>query len=128
MSNYENITFTRKSHTFAEIENKKNHTIRQLEKEMERRNRKPSNRLGKNAKKQKARRNLVLKDEETEEEVEEEEFSLVIKPSRIPLGRLKRKPGHRERRPDTIEFNEVNPLDFHPDPFAPQHLMKFLNK
>jgi len=51
MSNYENITTTRKCQTFADIENKKNNTIRQLEKEMERRNRKPSNRLGKNAKK-----------------------------------------------------------------------------
>lgn len=107
MSNYDNISATRKSQTFAEIENKKNNTIKQLEKEMERRNRAPSIRLGKNTKKQEARRNLVLINEEIEEHIEQqvEEMPLGIKPSRIPLYRLKRKPSHRERRPETINFS-----------------------
>ena len=110
MSNYDNITSARKYQTFAEIENKKIIKIKQLEKEMERRNRGPSNRLGKNAKKQEARRNFVLNDEKLVENVED--IVLGIKPSRTPLRRLKRKPGHRERRPETIDFMEENPLEF----------------
>jgi hypothetical protein len=107
MSNYYNITSDRKSQSFAELENKKNNTIKQLEKEMERRNRLPSCRLGKNAKKQEARRNLVLSYEEAEQHIEEvQDIALGIKPSRIPLGRLKRKPGHRERRPEIMNFND----------------------
>ena len=113
MSNYENITVTRKSQTFDEIENKKNNTIKQLKKVIERRNRLPTNRLGKNAKKQEARLNLVLKEKEVEEQIEEvKDTGLGIKPSRTPLSRLKRKPGHRERRPDTIYFNEVNSFEY----------------
>ena len=117
MSNYENIRIARKSQTFAEIESKKNIKIKQLEKEMERRNKVPSNRLGKNAKKQEARRKLILSDEEDKEEVEEvtEVIKIGIKKSRIPYGRPKRKPGHRERRPESINFNEENPLDFPKD-------------
>lgn len=67
-----------------------------------------------------------MNDEEIEQQVEQvTQTAFGIKPSRIPLGRLKRKPGHRERRPDTIDFNEVNPLDFPANPFDPVHLIKF---
>jgi hypothetical protein len=105
MSNYENITTTKKYQTFADVVNKKNRTIKQLEKELERRSRSPSNRLGKNAKKQLSRRNLVLNKEERVEEPNEDHVEKIIvgsiKPQRIPLGRLKRKPSHRERSDET---------------------------
>jgi hypothetical protein len=108
MSNYENVTTTKNYPTISDVVNKKNRTIKQLEKELERRNRSPSNRLGKNAKKEASRRNLVLNEEEHNEEPNEEPFieNIIagsIKPQRIPLGRLKRKPSHRERG-DEIKF------------------------
>ena len=90
MSKYENIKYTRKCKTDAEIKYKKYLTLKQLEKDFKRKNRKSSIHLGKNEKN---------------------------KATRIPLGRLKRKPSHRNKRPDTINFNEDNPLEYCMNPY-----------
>ena len=107
MSNYENITTNSRKMKDIEVERKTDSKLRKLEKEMERRNRTPSNRLGKNAKKQAARLENILKVEEVD--IVDEEVTVVkipgsIKQPRIPLTRQKRKPSHRERRPEVENF------------------------
>ena len=103
----------------SEIEHKKIHKIKQIEKDVERRNRSPSNRLGKNAKKNSARREFVLREQNSEGETSQDsEEELIIdntKPLRMPLHRLKRKIGHREKRPETINFEEDNRFEFPED-------------
>jgi len=104
--NYDNVTTDKKSMTTDEVYNKNCKTLKILKKDLERRSRQPSNRLGKNAKKESARRAIIM-----EEEIEnvEEAPSLIgvkppsligVKPPRVHLGRMKRKPGHRDRRSD----------------------------
>jgi hypothetical protein len=108
MSNYENITTNSRKMKDFEVAKKSDSKLRKLEKEMERRNRTPSNRLGKNAKKQAARLENILKVEDIEivddEVVTVMEIPGSIKMPRIPLSRQKRKPSHRERRPETENF------------------------
>jgi hypothetical protein len=106
MSNYENITITSRKIKNNEVARKADSKLRQIEKEIERRNRTPSNRLGKNAKKQAARLENILKVEDIEI-VDEEVVTVVeipgsIKQRRTPLTRPKRKPSRRERRPEAF--------------------------
>jgi hypothetical protein len=104
----------------SEVKNKINYKIKSLQKDAERRNRLPSIRLGKNAKKQAGRLNLVLNQEDEKDKKDQDNELLVDIPettmkdvaSRISLCRLKRKPSHRERRPETINFHEENPLEY----------------
>jgi uncharacterized protein YdcH (DUF465 family) len=83
---------------------KKSKTIEALRKDQERRSRDPSIRLGKHEKKMSARRENILKQEGTEEETDEEE-EVLEKPRHVTLCRLKRKPGHRETRPEQPNFD-----------------------
>ena len=108
MSNYENINTTRKSKSSFdsfEEKNKIRNTLKNLKKENERRNREPSIRLGKNLKKQFGRSKFVT-DEKNDYEQELESVLIISSVHRIPLKRIRRKVGHRERRPDTINFDE----------------------
>lgn len=107
--NYDNVTTDKKSLTADEVHHKQSKTLKTLEKELERRNRQPSNRLGKNAKKESARRAIIIGGEDIGgEDIENIEESTLfgVKPPRVPLGRMKRKPGHRERRPDFEDIEE----------------------
>lgn len=103
MSKYENITTNSRKMKDIEVARKTDSKLRQLEKEMERRNRQPSNRLGKNAKKKASRIKNILRVDDIE--ILDDMVTVVgipgsIKPHRIPLSRQKRKPSHRERRPE----------------------------
>jgi hypothetical protein len=89
----------------ASLDVKKSKTIEALRKDQERRSRDPSIRLGKHEKKMSARRENVLKQEDNEEELNEEQEEVLEKPRHITLCRLKRKPGHREKRPDEPNFD-----------------------
>jgi serine/threonine protein phosphatase PrpC len=90
-----------------EVENRQNKTLKNLEKELERKSREPSKRLGKNAKKRAARREKILAEEVENYDLEQGPIEEIgIKPPRIPLSRIKRKLGHRERRPEVPEFED----------------------
>ena len=106
MSLSKNSRMMKKS-KYEEVNRKKGQLLNRIEKELERVNRQPSNRLGKKAKKLSARSAFICKeDEEIEvENIEDvkpnDEVILNTKKSRIPLKKLKRKVSFREK-PETI--------------------------
>ena len=111
--NYENVNTIKKSMSTNELEKKQNKTLKNLKKELERKNREPSIRVGKNSKKRNARIEKILNEEVELENSYDEELPteyIGVKPDRIPLTRIKRKIGKRERRPEVPEF-EDNDVD-----------------
>ena len=107
--NYVNVTTDNKSITADEVEYKLNET---LQKELERKTREPSKRLDKNSEKRSARREKILAQKvETTYEMTDESVFIGVKPPRIPLDRMKRKPGHRAGRPEVTEFDEEVDLE-----------------
>ena len=111
--NYEKATTIKKPMTIDEVNQKHLKTLKNLQKELERKNRDPSIRLGKNAKKRAARREKVLAEEVENSDDNDEELTeqIGVKPPRIPLSRMKRKPGHRDGRPDVPEFDDYDDVN-----------------
>jgi len=92
----------RKSVNINVEEVKKSKKIRTLEKEFERKNREPSQRLSKKSKKMSARLTIVLQENKPDEETEPSQelciqHHIYHSQSRVPLKRINRKPSHRPR-------------------------------
>lgn len=104
---------------FNDQEKKETKKVRQLEKEQERYQREPSNRLGKTAKKLEARRKFVASTEKSEEDIIEENllcedrYGTLQVPKKV-FGRPKRKPSHRDR-----------PEEFHDDDYQYRDLTTY---
>jgi serine/threonine protein phosphatase PrpC len=96
--NYESVTMKNKSRSVNEVERNLMKTLKNLEKSIERRNRK-------------------------REKMDSDTIGL--KPPRIPLCRIKRKPGHRERRPEVTAFeHDIEVQEF---PVPPPTIMTMID-
>ena len=98
MNNEEYTGMIYKKSNIFDSKRKQDAKIKNISKEQERRERTPSCRLGKTAKKLVARIAKILETEK--EEVDDrwiEKSTIGVKPMRIKIMRMKRKPSHRDR-------------------------------
>jgi len=95
---YNNVNIMRKKMKIPDTKRKQDAKLKSLSKDQERREREPSCRLGKNAKKFAGRitKILEIEDKSSIESVIEDKDLVGIKSIRIKLMRPKRKPGHRK--------------------------------
>jgi hypothetical protein len=117
IAGYEKNAFTRKPKTASQETRMRERKVRESEKVLEKKNRLPSNRLGKNAKKIAGRRALVLENIEVinEEVVVVAAEALPVKSARVPLGRVKSKVSHRVGRPKPTAFPRDDDEDEFPN-------------
>ena len=99
MMNSEEYTgIMHKKSKILDSKRKQDAKIKSISKEQERRERAPSCRLGKTVKKLAARIAKILETEKEEvEEIIVEKSTIGVKPMRVKLTRMKRKPSHRDR-------------------------------